>query len=60
MADSPFLKALGTSTIRTAPAQAGELAQRAVEEWELERVRKQSCGNLEQNARRQNGSHQER
>ena len=34
MADSPFLKALGTSTIRTAPAQTGELAQRAVEEWE--------------------------
>ena len=34
MADSPFLKALGTPTIRTAPAQTGELAQRAVEEWE--------------------------
>ena len=34
MTDSPFLKALGTSTIRTAPAQTGELAQRAVEEWE--------------------------
>ena len=29
MTDSPFLKALGTSTIRTAPAQTGELAQRA-------------------------------
>jgi hypothetical protein len=27
MADSPFLKALGTPTIRTAPAQTGELAQ---------------------------------
>ena len=34
MADSPFLKALGSPTIRTAPAQTGELAQRAVEEWE--------------------------
>ena len=34
MADSPFLKALGTPTIGTAPAQTGELAQRAVEEWE--------------------------
>ena len=34
MADSPFLKALGTPTIRTAPAQTGELAHRAVEEWE--------------------------
>ena len=34
MADSPFLKALGTPTIRTAPAQTGALAQRAVEEWE--------------------------
>ena len=30
MADSPFLKALGTPTIGTAPAQTGELAQRAV------------------------------
>ena len=26
MTDSPFLKALGTPTIRTAPAQTGELA----------------------------------
>ena len=34
MADSPFLKAFGSPTIRTAPAQTGELAQRAVEEWE--------------------------
>ena len=34
MTDSPFLKALGTQTIRTAPAQTGELAQRAAEEWE--------------------------
>jgi len=34
MADSPFLKALGTPTIRTASAQTGEPAQRAVEEWE--------------------------
>ena len=34
MTDSPFLTALGTSTVRTAPAQQGELAQRAVEEWE--------------------------
>ena len=33
MTDSPFLKALGTQTIRTAPA-TGELAQRAAEEWE--------------------------
>ena len=34
MTDGPFLKALGTPSIRTAPAQTGELAQRAVEEWE--------------------------
>jgi hypothetical protein len=34
MTDSPFIKALGTQTIRTAPAQTGELAQRAAEEWE--------------------------
>ena len=58
MTDSPFLKALGTSTIRTAPAQTGELAQRA--ECERNVVRKQSCSNLEQDASRQNGSHQER
>ena len=53
IADSPFLKALGTLTIRTAPAQTGELAQRAVEEWERNVCEKQSCGNLEQNATRQ-------
>ena len=34
MSSSPFLTALGTPTVRTAPAQQGELAQRAVEEWE--------------------------
>ena len=34
MTDSPFIKPLGTQTIRTAPAQTGELAQRAAEEWE--------------------------
>ena len=34
MTDSPFIKELGTQTIRTAPAQTGELAQRAAEEWE--------------------------
>ena len=60
MADSPFLKALGTPTIRTAPAQTGELVQRAVEEW-----KRNVCGNkavaiLKKKARRQNGSHQER
>ena len=58
MADSPFLKALGTSTNRTAPAQTGELPKGQLKNGNG--LRKQSCGNLEQNARRQNGSHQAR
>ena len=60
MADSPFLKALGTPTIRTAPAQTGELAQRAVEEWERNVCENKAVAILNKMQEGQNGSHQER
>ena len=31
--ESPFLAALGTPAVRSAPPQTGSLAQRAIEEW---------------------------
>ena len=47
MTDSPFLKALGTQTIRTCPGTNRRASPKGGRRTGTERVRKQSCGNLE-------------